>query len=135
MAEVFYVIGAVLLILALLGLIGVLVWMVTTVLHAKNSIMGNAGRLYKRPLNAGKNLAATGKGIAQQETVRAKRVAGKVKHTAGAVKGSALLIRDAAQTVHPEELQPAVSTLGTASKLVGLVSGLSKAAAKQGSSH
>ena len=135
MAQVFYDIGAVLLILALLGLIGVLAWMVMTVLHAKNSIVGNAGRLYKRPLNAGKNLFATGKGITQQETVRAKRVAGKLKHTTVSVKGSALAIRDAAKTVHPEELKPATDTLGTASKLVGLVSGLSKAAAKQGASR
>jgi len=131
MAEVFYVIGAVLLILALLGLIGVLVWMVLTVLHAKNAVLGNAGRLYKRPLTAGKNLFATGKGIAQQETVRAKRIVGKVKGTAVAVKGSALLIKEAVQTVHPDELKPAISTFSNVSKLVGLASGLSRSAAKQ----
>lgn len=135
MAEVFYGIGEALLILALVGLMSVLVWMVTTVLRVKNSIIGNAGRLYKRPLNAGKNLLATGKGIAQQETIRAKRVAGKVKHTAVVVKGSALAIRGAAQTVHPEELTPAVSTFGNVSKLVALASSLSQSAAKQGLSR
>ncbi len=135
MAEVFYGIGEALLILALVGLMSVLVWMATTVLRVKNSIIGNAGRLYKRPLNVGKNLVATGKGIAQQETIRAKRVASKVKHTAAAVKGSALAIRGAAQTVYPEELTPAVSMFGNASKLVALASSLSQSAAKQGLSR
>ena len=131
MAHVFYDIGAVLLILALLGLIGVLVWMAMTVLHAKKSVMDNAGRLYKRPLNAGKNLVATGKGIAQQETVRVKHVIGTVKETVVSVKGSVNHVKDAVQTVHPEELQPAVTTVSNVSKVIGLAAKLSQAAAKQ----
>ena len=132
MAHVFYDIGAGLLILALLGLIGVLVWMAMTVLHAKKSVMDNAGRLYKRPLNAGKNLVATGKGIAQQETVRVKHVIGTVKETAVSVKGSATRrLKTPFRPCILKQLQPAVSTVGNVSKLVGLVSGLSKAAAKQ----
>lgn len=138
MADVFYDIGAILLILALLALIGVLVWIAMTVLHAKKSVMDNAGRLYKRPLNAGKNLIATGKGIAQQETVRVKHVLGTVKDTATSVKGSAMIVKDAVQAVRPEELQPVAETVGNVtgavgnvSKLISLASGLSKAAAKQ----
>ena len=105
-------IGAVLLILALLGLI------------RRPGVDGDdrparqerpswttPGGFTSGPLNAGKNLVATGKGIAQQETVRVKHVIGTVpSRQSSSVKGSVnLIVKDAVQTVHPEELQPAVT--------------------------
>lgn len=129
--EYLYLFGEILLILALLGLLALPVWLVLTALHVKNQTVGHAKRLSQRPISAVKNLIATGKGIAQQETVRAKRVAGKGKATFTAVKGSALEIRGAAQTVHPEELKPATETLGTAANVAKIAIGLASGAAKQ----
>ena len=86
MADFFFVLGEGLLTLALVGLIGVIIWLVMTVLHAKTAVMADAGRLYKRPLNASKNLITTVKGLAQQETVRFKHIGASVKDAAGAVK-------------------------------------------------
>ena len=74
MLNVLYIFGEVLLILAMLGLIGVLIWFVMTVLHVKNTTLGHAKRLSQRPVAAVKNLITTAKGLAQQETVRVKHI-------------------------------------------------------------
>jgi len=124
MAHIFYVIGEAMLVLALLGLIGVIAWLVMTVLHAKTMAATNAGRLYKRPLNATKTLIATGKGLVQQESVRVKHMGVSVKEAVGAVKDAAVEIKTAAAGVHPEELQPAVSTTQNILKAVSLVAQL-----------
>ena len=138
MVDVFYVIGEVMLIVALLGLIGVVVWVALSALHVKNQTVGHAKRLSQRPIAAGKNLAMTVKGIVQQETVRVKHIGVSVKDAAGAVQHSATGIKDAAQTVHPEELKPAMAgiqetgeRLGEVTKVLKLAAQLSQAAAKQ----
>ena len=138
MLGVFYVIGEVLLILALLGLIGVLVWVVRSALHVKNQTVGHAKRLSQRPIAAGKNLGMTVKGLVQQETVRAKHIGASVKDAVGAVQHSVSEIKDAAQTVHTEELKPAMATLQETGERVGevtralrLAAQLTQAAAKQ----
>jgi len=138
MVDVLYVIGEILLIAALLGLIGVAVWVVLSALHVKNQTVGHAMRLSKRPIAAGKNLAMTVKGIAQQETVHVKHIGKSVAGAAGAVKHSALEIKDAAQTIHPEELKPAVASardagerIGEVTKVLRLAAQLSRAARKQ----
>ena len=132
MADFFFVLGEWLLVLALLGLIGVIVWLVMTVLHAKTAVMTDAGRLYKRPLNAGKNLVTTVKGLAQQETVRVKHIGLSVKDAAGAVKEASAEIQTAARGVHPEELQPALSSVQNVFKLMSLAAKFSQSASKQG---
>ncbi len=129
--EYLYLFGELLLILALLGMIGVLVWLVVTALHVKNQTVSHAKRLSQRPTVAVKNLVATGKGIAQQETVRVKRIVGKGKVTVAAVKGSALEIKAAAETIHPEDLNSAKETLGNAANVARLAVGLAAGAAKQ----
>ena len=138
MVDVFYVIGEVLLIAALLGLIGVLIWVVMSALHVKNQTLGHAKRLSQRPIAAGKNLAMTVKGIVQQESVHFKHISASVKDAAGSVQHSAVQIKEAAQTVHPEELKPAVATLQETKERVGEVAQalrvavqLTQAAAKQ----
>ncbi len=138
MVDVFYVIGEVLLLVALLGLIGVLVWVVMSALHVKNQTVGHAKRLSQRPITAGKNLAMTVKGLVQQETVHIKHIGASVKGAAGAVQHSAVEIKDAARTVHPEELKPAMTSihetgerLGEVTKVLKLAAQLSQAAAKQ----
>ena len=138
MVDVLYVIGEVMLIAALLGLVGVAVWVVLSALHIKNQTVGHAKRLSKRPIAAGKNLGMTVKGIVQQEMIHVKHIGASVKDAAGAVQHSALEIKDAAQTVHPEELRPALSGLqetgarvGQISKALRLVAQLTQASAKQ----
>lgn len=132
MGDVLYVIGEILLILALLGLLAIPVWLVMMALHVKNTTVGHAKRMSKRPIVAVKNLIATGKGIAQQETLRVKHIVGSGKVAVGAVQHSAVHIQAAAKTVHPEDLRPARDTLQSAGKLVSLVAKLSRAGAKQG---
>ena len=100
----FFHFGEILLIAALVGLIGVLVWLVLTVLHLKTAVMGDAKRLSERPIRVVKNLIATGKGIAQQETVRAKRIAATVKGPVKAVKDTAGNIKLVASSLDTSEL-------------------------------
>ncbi len=129
MADILFDIGLVLTILALVGLVGVLVFLATTALKLKTYITTNAGRLYKRPLAAGKNLVTTVKGIAQQETVHAKHIGASVKAAGLAVKDTTLTIKDTAQSVHPEHLKPALSSVSNIGKTLQLAVKLSHAGA------
>ncbi len=131
MSDVLFTIGEVLTILALIGLVGVLIFLGMTALKLKTSVIDNAGRLYKRPLASGKNLAATVKGIAQQETVRGKHIAGSAKAAALSVKDAAVHIKGAAQSVHPEELKPAVSYVSNVSNALKVAVKLSQVGARQ----
>lgn len=137
-----FIFGEILLALASIGLIGMLIWVVMTALHVKNQTVAHAQRLTKRPLTAGKNLWTTGKGIAQQETVRVKRIGASAKVAGLAVKDAALDIKDVAldvketaQSVHPEnvtrEIQPTLATLETLGKAAKVAVQLSQAAGKQ----
>lgn len=130
--EYLYIAGEIFLVLALVGIIAVIVWMVTTAVRLKTSVVTNAGRLYKRPLNAGKNLVTTGKGIAQQETVRVKHIISTVKTTSGIVMQTASEIKTVAETVHPEDLKPALALLKNASNALKTVANISHVAAGQG---
>ncbi len=130
--EYVYLAGEIFLVLALVGLIGVTVWLAMTALHVKTALMTNAGKLYKRPLNAGKNLVLTGKGIVQQETVRVKHIGTSVKTTAGAVKETVNHVKATAQSVHPQDLKPALATMQNVSKIVSLAAKLSRASQTQG---
>ena len=123
--------GLFLTILALVGLIGVLVFLAMTALKLKTSVMTNAGRLYKRPLAAGKNLVTTVKGIAQQEAVHVKHIGASAKAAGMAVKDTAVNIKDTAQTVHPEHLKPALSSVSNIGKTLQLAVKLSHAGANQ----
>ena len=131
MADVLFDIGLLFTILALVGLVGVLIFLAMTALKLKTSVMDKAGRIYKRPLAAGKNLAVTVKGIAQQETVRGKHIGASAKTAGLAVKDAALHIKDAAQSVHPEDLKPALSSVSNVSKALQLAAKLSYAGARQ----
>lgn len=123
--------GEFLTILALVGLVGVLVFTALTALKLKTSVMTNAGRLYKRPLAAGKNLVTTAKGIAQQETVRGKHIGLSAKVAALSVRDAAVHIKDAAVEVHPERLKPALASVSNAGKVLKTAIGLSRAVSKQ----
>ena len=130
--EYLFIAGEIFLVLALVGIIAVIIWMVTTAVRLKTSLVTNAGRLYKRPLNAGKNLVTTGKGIAQQETVRIKHILSTVKTTSGIVMQTASEIKTVAETVHPEDLKPALALLKNASSALKIVANISHMAAGQG---
>ena len=131
MSDVLFTIGEVMTILALVGLVGVLIFLATTALKLKTSVIDNAGRLYKRPLAAGKTLVSTVKGIAQQETVRGKHIAGSAKVAALSVKDAAVHIKDTAQSVHPDELKPAISYMSNVSNALKVAVKLSKVGAHQ----
>ena len=130
--EYLFIAGEIFLVLALVGIIAVIVWMVTTAVRLKTSVVTNAGRLYKRPLNAGKNLVTTGKGIAEQETVRVKHIISTVKTTSGIVMQTVTEIKTVAETVHPEDLKPALALLKNASNALKTVANISHVAAGQG---
>jgi hypothetical protein len=131
MADFLFELGEFFTILALVGLIGVLIWVAMTALKLKTTVMTNAGRLYKRPLAAGKNLATTVKGIAQQEAVRGKHIGASAKDAGLAVKDAALHIKDAAQAVHPEDLKPALASVSNISRAVNLAAKLSHVGAQR----
>ena len=131
MSDVLFTIGEVMTILALVGLVGVLIFLATTALKLKTSVIDNAGRLYKRPLAAGKTLVTTVKGIAQQETVRGKHIAGSAKVAALSVKDAAVHIKDTAQSVHPDDLKPAISYMSNVSNALKVAVKLSKVGAHQ----
>lgn len=131
MADILFDIGLVFTILALVGLVGVLVFLAATALKLKTYVTTNAGRLYKRPLNSGKNLVTSVKGIAQQETVHAKHIGASAKTAGLAVKDAAMNIKDTAQSVHPEHLKPALSSVSNIGKTLQLAVKLSHAGAPQ----
>lgn len=132
MMNVLLIFGEVLMILAMLGLIGVLVWVAVTALHVKNTTAGHTKRLSERPIKAGKNLVTTVKGIAQQETVRVKHIGGSAKTAVVAIQGAAAEIKVAAETIHPEDLQPALASLQNISKILRLAAQFTQSAARQG---
>ncbi|MGI4789681.1 MAG: hypothetical protein ACRYFS_12615 [Janthinobacterium lividum] len=132
MVDFLFIAGEVMTILALVGLIGVLIWTAMTALKLKTSVMTNAGRLYKRPLAAGKNLATTVKGIAQQEAVRGKHIGASAKVAVGAVQDAATHIKDTAGSVHPENLKPALASLSNITKVLKVAAKLSQASSHQG---
>ena len=132
MSDILFEIGEAFTILALLGIVGVVVFLAMTALKLKTSVMTNAGRLYKRPLAAGKNLVITAKGIAQQEAVRGKHIGASAMTAGVAVKDAALHIKGTAQSVHPEDLKPALSSVSNVSKVLQVALKLSKAASRQG---
>lgn len=131
MVDILFDTGLIFTILALVGLVGVLVFLATTALRFKAYVTTNAGRLYKRPLAAGKNLVTTVKGIAQQETLHAKHIGASAKAAGLAVKDTALTIKDTAQSVHPEHLKPALSSVSNIGKTLQLAVKLSHTGAAQ----
>ena len=109
-------------------------YLVATVLHFKTAVMGNAKRLYERPVNSVKSLIATGKAIAQQEQVRFQHMAGSVKAAAGEVKETATEIKSAAQTVRPEELKAALANVQSAFQFLSVATQFVKSTSKQSAS-
>lgn len=134
----FYVIAEALLVLALLGFVGAVAYLIVTALHIKNFAMTRGKALADAPTRSVKNLVATGKGIVQQETVRAKRIGGVVKHTVGAVKHTTAEVKAAAQTVHPADLKAAagnvrdvVGTVASAQRIYAEVQSILQTAGRQ----
>ena len=123
----------VLLILALLGLIGSIAGMVLAALRLKPSVMTNVKRLYEPPLQSVKSLIATGKGLAQQEGVRAKHIGASAREAATAVKGVAGEVKTAATGVHFSELKPVLNNLQNVFRVLGLAAQFARTGARQGS--
>lgn len=124
--EIVYVIFEWLLIIAFLGLLGALGWLAMTALKIKASVMKDAKRLYEPPVRAVKSLVATGKGIAQQESVRVRHMTSTVKVAAGAVKEASDEVKVAAEAVHFSELKPTVANAQNVWKVIVLVRKLSR---------
>ncbi len=104
--DVFYMVCQWLLILAFIGFLATIAWIVVTVLKVKTAVMGDAKRLYERPLRSGKAIAATGKGIFFQEKARVQRVGVVLKGTTASVKDTAGDVQTVAKSIHVSDLQP-----------------------------
>ena len=124
----FYVIFEWLLVIALIGLIGVIVWLIATVLNLKNAAMRDAKRIYERPTNSVKTLIGTGKGIGLRESARFKHMAVPVKEAAGAVRVTVGEVKTAASGIHPSELKSVLSNVQSVLKLAGMVAKTARAA-------
>ena len=134
--DIVYVIFEWLLVLALLGLIGVIAWLVMAALKIKTSVMADAKRLYEPPTRSVKVLIGTGKGIAQQETVRARHIASSAMVAVGAVKETTGEVKVVTDSIHVSELKAALADVQNVVKFVGLLTRLSKTTAtKQGASR
>ena len=118
-------------IVALVLLFVFVIYLVATLLHFKTAVVGNAKRLYERPVNSVKTLTATGKAIVQQEQVRVKHMAGAFKVTAGEVKEAATEVKSAAQSVHPQELKAAVTNVQRTFQFVSMLTQFTRSSAKQ----
>lgn len=129
--DIFIVIVDWLLVLALIGLIGVIIWLGLTAVRLKNGLMGDAKRLYEPPLRSGKNLVTAGKGIALQETARAKRVGATVKGTVNVVKDTAVDVKDAAAGVNLSELKPMIANAQSAFRILSLFAQFARSVPKQ----
>ncbi len=120
----FYLVCEWLLVIAGIAFFASIAYVAVTALNLKNSAMRNAKRLSQPPLNSGKALAATGKGIVMQEKVRVLSIAGQFKAMFDDVKVAATQVGQAAKTIHPDELKDAASnaqnTLRFASTLLHL---------------
>lgn len=131
-AQIVYVIFEWLMVLALLGLFGVLAWLVMTALKIKTSVMTDAKRLYEPPIRSVKSLVATGKGIAQQEAVRVRHMGGSVKVAAAAVKEATGEVKIAAQSIQVSELKSSLANVQDVLRFVSLIGKISKStSAKQ----
>lgn len=122
-----------------IGAIAVLVYLATVLLKLKNVAMGSYKRLSQPPITASKALLATVKGVIQQEKVRILHIVHTVKEAATHVKTSATEIKGVAQTIHPDELKAATSTirqtLGFVSTAVHLFRSLSRQSSTQSSAR
>lgn len=118
-------------VLALIGLIGAVIYLVMTALRVKNGLMGDAKRLYEPPLRSGKNLVAAGKGVALQEIGRAKRVATVVKGTAAVVKDTASDAKEAIQGVNLSDLKPYLVNAQNVLRILSITAQFARFAPKQ----
>lgn len=131
--SVFVVIFEWLLVIAILGLIGVLVWLALAVLSVKKAAMRDVKRLYEPPLRSVKSLVGTGKGIVQQESVRARHIGDSVKVAAGAVKVTASEVKIVAESVRFSDLKPILANIQNVLKLLSLAGKMRQAVSvKQG---
>lgn len=131
MSDFLFGLGEGMAILALVGLVGVVIFLAATALKLKTSVIDNAGRLYKRPLMASKNLVSAVKGIAQQEAVRGKHIGASATVAIISVKDAAIQIKDAAQSVHPEEIKPALVYMSSLSNVFKVALKLSQFGVRQ----
>lgn len=131
MSDFLFGLGEGMAILALVGLVGVVIFLAATALKLKTSVIDNAGRLYKRPLMASKNLVSSVKGIAQQEAVRGKHIGASATVAIISVKDAAIQIKDAAQSVHPEEIKPALAYMSSLSNVFKVALKLSQFGVRQ----
>lgn len=129
---IFYVILEWLLVIALIGLIGVLIWLVVALLKIKTSVMNDAKRLYERPTRSAKNLVTTGRGIVQQESVRVSHIAASAKVAAVAVSETAGEIKTAVETIDLSEVKTTAANVQKVIKVLGMVAKVTRSsAAKQ----
>jgi hypothetical protein len=125
-------IGDWLIILAFLGLIIALGMVLVSVFQLKDGVVRNAKRLYERPWRAVNNLAASGKGVVQQEMVRVEGAGKNVKAAARAVHETVADIKIAADGLRDIDWQYTIDAVQGAVKLAGIAADVARSVAKQG---
>lgn len=128
--EIFYTICQWLLILAFIGFIATIAWIVVTVLKVKTAVMGDAKRLYQPPIRSGKAIAVTGKGLFMQEKARVQRVGVVLKGTTASVKDAAGDVSTVAKSIHVSDLQPVATDFKAVVGILGHVGTFLKAASQ-----
>jgi hypothetical protein len=122
----------ILLILALIGLIATLIWVIVAALALKAGAVRDAKRLYERPLTAVKSLAAVGKGIAQQEMVRVHHVSAEAKETIGVVRETATELKGAVTDLTHSDIKALLHNAQTALKFLSIAAQFARSVSKQG---
>ena len=121
-----------LIILAFFGFLGTIAWIVMAALKLKNQAMSSYRRLAGPPIERVKNIAATGRGIVQQETVRVQHMGKSVHRAAGAVKTTVDEGRVVVDSLKDADLEPLMRNAQTALKFATAAASVFKAAGQQG---
>jgi hypothetical protein len=121
-----------LLILAFLGFIGALCAIAVTALQLKNQAVSSYKRVSTRPIERVKMIATTGKGIVQQETVRAQRIGKSAKRAVDAVKVTVDEGRVAVESLRDSDIEPLIQNAQTAFRFASAAAAVIRAAGKQG---
>jgi hypothetical protein len=120
-----------LIILALLGLIIVLAVLITAVLKLKSGAISDAKRLYERPLQSFKNLAAAGKGIVQQETVHIDAISARAKSAGVVVNEVAEDLNEAITTIRDVDWESLIASAQGFIKFASAAAGVARAVTRQ----
>jgi len=130
--QAFEMILDVLIIVALFGFVGAIVWIVMEGLKLKNQALSTYKRLAAPPIERVKNITATGKGIVQQESIRVRHIGKSIHRASVAVKETADDVIVVVDSLKDTDIEPLLQHAQTAFKFATAAASLLKAASQQG---